>query len=138
MSKFPDLHISAADLWPGATAEHAQQVVLELQRDGYRAFHVSTPSDANIGSFIALVDAFWSVMLEVAETAVNEAARLQNAEALRLLQRAQETHNLIMQQQNEAQAVLQAAAARLQELVTINGRLQELEETITQLQEPVP
>ncbi|MCA9922884.1 MAG: hypothetical protein KC419_17370 [Anaerolineales bacterium] len=138
MSKHPDIHISAADLWAGATAEHAKQVVLQLQRDGYRAFHVSTPSDADIGSFVALVDAFWAAMLEVAETAVNEAARQQNAGALRLLQRAQETHNQIMQQQDEAQAVLQAAAARLQELDTINGRLQELGQAITQMQEPSP
>ncbi|MCA9920933.1 MAG: hypothetical protein KC419_17305 [Anaerolineales bacterium] len=138
MSKLPDLTLSAADLWTGATSEHARQVVLGLRRDGYRAFLVSTPSDANIGRFIALVDAFWAVMLEVAETAVNEAAQRQDDETLRLFQSAQETHNLIMEQQNEAQTVLLAAAARLQELGTISGRLQELGETIAQLQEPVP
>ncbi len=134
MSKFPDLTISAADLWQGATAEHARQVVQQLQRDGYRAFHVSTPSDANIGRYLALANAFWTVMVEAAETAVNEAAGQQSAETLRLLQRAQETHNLIKQQRDEAQAVLQTAATRLQELDTINSSLQELGKTITHLQ----
>lgn len=134
MSKFPDLTISAADLWQGATAEHARQVVQQLQRDGYRAFHVSTPSDANIGRYLALANAFWTVMVEAAETAVNEAAGQQSAETLRLLQRVQETHNLIKQQRDEAQAVLQTAATRLQELDTINGSLQELGKTITHLQ----
>lgn len=134
MSKFPDLTISAADLWQGATAEHARQVVQQLQRDGYRAFHVSTPSDANIGRYLALANAFWTVMVEAAETAVNEAAGQQSAETLRLLQRAQETHNLIKQQRDEAQAVLRTAATRLQELDTINSSLQELGKTITHLQ----
>ena len=134
MSKFPDLTISAADLWPGATAEHARRVVQQLQRDGYRAFHVSTPSDASIGHYLSLANAFWTVMVEVAETAVSEAASQQNDEALRVHQRAQETHRLIMQQRAEAQAALESAAARLQELGTVNGSLLELGETITQLQ----
>lgn len=133
MSKFPDITISTADLWPGATAEHAKQVVQQLQRDGYRAFHVSTPSDATIRQYLAVANAFWTVMVEAAETAVNEVAGQQNEETLRLLQRAQETHNLIKQQRDEAQVVLQTAATRLQELSNINGSLQELDKTINSL-----
>lgn len=134
MSNFPDITISAADLWPGATAEHANQVVQQLQRERYRAFSVSTPSDATIRHYLTVANAFWTAMMEAAETAVSEAASQQNAEALRVHQRAQETHRLIMQQRDEAQAALESAAARLQELGAVNGRLLELGETITRLQ----
>lgn len=136
MKPIPDLTISAADLWPGATVEHATQVVLALQSGGHRAYRVSSQSAANIGRFTDLIDSFWAAMMEVAETAVNEATQQQNNEISRLLQHAQDAHSLIMQQHNEAQAVLQSSAARLQELATINCRLQELNRAINHLQEP--
>lgn len=111
-----ELHITPADLWPGATIDDCRAVASNLKAAGVRSYSTDRVGETNIAEHLEAADAFRAAALTQAQRRISEGKTALEAGRLQELETAKRRYQIALQRRDEAQEQLDTAVSRMREL----------------------